>query len=253
MEQSLRGQILRAIAFVLACYLALPSDIAIAGSSETIRESIFKGIEDTPAIKGYEIEIEARRGTVWLRGKVASEQDRNRVEDIANKTPGVAVLHNELTVQPSSGPEAPELARQVQARIRPLTSTANHAVTIAAQERTITLTGFIGSTALKEKVERAARETPGVEEVVNKLSISRPSDLSIAQKIREAIAQATDIKIKDLLVEVDEGIATLRGTAQSRRTIDNALTIALMTDGVEDVRSELQINSAAPYSTVKAR
>jgi osmotically-inducible protein OsmY len=243
--RTLRGQILRAIAFVLACHLALPSDIAVAGSSETIRESIFKAIEETPAIKGYEIEIEARRGTVWLRGKVASEQDRNRVVDIANKTPGVAVLHNELIVQPLSNPESPELARQVQARIRPITSTANHAVTIAAQGRTITLSGFISSKLLKEKLERAARETPGVEEVVNKLTISRPSDPSITQKIKESIAQAPDIKIKDLSVEVHEGIATLRGTAQSRRSIDNALTTALMTDGVEDVRSELRSYPAA--------
>jgi len=248
--QALRGQILRAIAFVLACHLALPSDIAVAGSSETIRESIFKGIEETPTIKGYEIEIEARRGTVWLRGKVTSEQDRNRVVDIANKTPGVAVLHNELIVQPLSDPESPELARQVQARIRPITSTANHAVTIAAQGRTITLSGFISSKSLKEKLERAAQETPGVEEVVNKLTISRPPDPSIAQKIKESIAQAPDIKIKDLSVDVHEGIVTLGGFAQSRRSVDNALTAALMTDGVEDVKSALR---AAPAATPLAK
>ncbi|NDC38523.1 MAG: BON domain-containing protein, partial [Proteobacteria bacterium] len=148
--------------------------------------------------------------------------------------------------EPAS-PEAPELARNAQARIRAITSNsnANHAITIAAQAAVITLSGVVGSEALKSKIEQAARETPGVQRVENTLVVTRPSDASIAQKILDSITQDSTIQIKGLSVDVSAGIVILRGEAASHRSVDGALALALMADGVERVHSEIQQSRVA--------
>jgi osmotically-inducible protein OsmY len=141
-----------------------------------------------------------------------------------------------------------ELARIVQTRINSIAKAANHAVTIVAEGSTIALTGTIGSRVLKDQVERVAREVPGVTAVKSDLMVHRPADPSIADIVRDAIARQTSMHIKALSVEVRDGIVTIHGVADSRRSIEHAVATAHVADGVEDVISELLLETTEATS-----
>jgi hyperosmotically inducible protein len=225
---------------ILFALLSFAPINSYAQSSERIRNSIFETIQSNGEIKGYDIEVEARRGVVWLRGQVASEANREQIATIARKTRGVREVNNELQIAAASSHNTPELARTVQEKIRPFLNSTNHAVTIANQGAVVTLSGFVGSKAIQAKVEKAAKTVPGVEEVISRLEVNRPPDDVIAQRIKSSIQSTPGIRIENLDVLVKDGVATLRGTGRTHLDTDHALSLALMVDGVEDIKSDFK-------------
>lgn len=225
---------------ILFVLLSLVPINSYAQSSERIRNSIFETIQSNREIKGYDIEVEARRGVVWLRGHVSSEENKEQIATIARKTRGVREVNNELQISAPSSQTAPELARAVQEKIRTVLNSTNHAVTISNQGAVVTLSGFVGSKAIQAKVENLARSVPGVEEVISALTVNRPPDEVIAQRIKSSIESTPDIRIENLEVVVKDGVANLRGVGRTHRDTDHALSLALMVDGVEDIKSDFK-------------
>jgi hyperosmotically inducible protein len=55
--------------------------------------------DDSLSINAHNAKVITRNGTVTLRGPVNSEAEKNRLQDIAQKTPGVNQVDNQLDVQ----------------------------------------------------------------------------------------------------------------------------------------------------------
>jgi hyperosmotically inducible protein len=55
--------------------------------------------EDSLSVNAHNVKIITRGGTVTLRGPVDSEAEKNRLQDIAQKTPGVSQVDNQLEVR----------------------------------------------------------------------------------------------------------------------------------------------------------
>lgn len=232
----------------LAVGLCLTPLSAVGTPSQELSKSIYSAIRKNARINSYQFEIDAKGGTVWLRGNVTSAQERAAVMDIVRATPGVLEVHDELGIIEVAPSESSELARAVQARIKSIARNTNHAVTIVVHAGSVTLSGTLNSQLLKDALERAARETPGVTSVTNDLMVRRPPDRSISERVRDTLSQDQKIHVKALSVDVQDGIVTISGIADSQRSIEHAVKTALLVDGVEDVRSRL-INSSVNLST----
>src|SRR5262245_50600891 len=78
------------------------------GDDHQIADQIFqklKAEKDAGTLKGFKIDLQVDDGTVWLSGRVASEQQKAKALDIARRISGVQQVVDDLTV--SAPPSKP--------------------------------------------------------------------------------------------------------------------------------------------------
>jgi osmotically-inducible protein OsmY len=67
-------------------------------SDERIREDVSEELYRHPEIDASEIEVQVQKGEVTLTGKVEDRRQKRLADDIAERVPGVADVHNQLKV-----------------------------------------------------------------------------------------------------------------------------------------------------------
>lgn len=118
------------------------------------------------------------------------------------------------------------------------------------------LDGEVGSEMAKTKAGELASSVKGVEDIRNELKVN-PSlrgnevtprampryadDSSLTSTLRRTLSQEGAL-VGDATVDVSNGVATFRGTANNFKEIDRMLSIALMVDGIRSVKNEMTIN-----------
>ena len=69
------------------------------------------------------------------------------------------------------------------------------------------------------------------------------ADERIREELNEYLTDADDLDASGVTVEVAEGVATLGGSVPQRRMKHRAEDIAVASNGVRDVRNEIQVNA----------
>lgn len=115
----------------------------------------------------------------------------------------------------------------------------------------VTLSGVVPTEREKAKAEQIARNTEGVKQVVNNISIN-PNAIgatNVGAKAEEAMTDATILtKVKAKLlaegitgvnVDVANGVVTLQGEVENAQRITQANDLARSTNGVSSVNNQL--------------
>jgi osmotically-inducible protein OsmY len=108
----------------------------------------------------------------------------------------------------------------------------------------VTLAGTVDNLKAKRAAERDAMNTVGVWRVQNFLKVRTPepiSDDTIISDLKTALALNTTTESYEIDVEVEDGIATLKGTVDSYLEKNEATDIASRTNGVIVVRNKLEV------------
>jgi hypothetical protein len=75
--------------------------VAVYGDDQQIAQQIVEKLQaekKAGTLKAFSIDLQVDEGTVWLSGRVASEQQQARALDLARRVPGVKQVVNDLTV-----------------------------------------------------------------------------------------------------------------------------------------------------------
>jgi hypothetical protein len=75
--------------------------VAVYGGDQQIAQQIVEKLQaekKAGTLKGFSIDLQVDEGTVWLSGRVASEQQQARALDMARRVPGVKQVVNDLTI-----------------------------------------------------------------------------------------------------------------------------------------------------------
>jgi osmotically-inducible protein OsmY len=136
-------------------------------------------------VKSRDIDVDTREGTITLRGTVATDAQRRQAVALARSTDGVRSVTDNLQVRPETAPPALEAVRTLgqAARDARLTTTLQSKffldpqvkslrIDVETRKGVVTLSGTVPTAAASEQAERIARETNGVERVVNRLRVS---------------------------------------------------------------------------------
>ena len=158
----------------------------------------------------------------------------------------------------------PGITTAVKSRFAADDTVKAYQIDVDTADRVVTLTGTVETSAAKEHAVMLARQTEGVRDVVDQLSVSpaaAPTTGDLRREGDEAVrdtgAAATDagmtsaIKAKfladtaisGLKIDVDtkDGVVTLNGAVASKMEADKAVTLARETDGVTRVVNNLRI------------
>jgi hyperosmotically inducible protein len=150
----------------------------------------------------------------------------------------------------------------------------SYQIDVDTTRRVVTLTGEVQTSVAKEQALKIARETDGVRDVVDKLSVTETAPTtgmldrdvaatgeSAGRKTAEAAGKAgaavtdtaltsavkskllADPDVSGLKIDVDtsNGVVTLTGNVSTKAEADEAIRLARTTEGVQDVVSKLNV------------
>jgi len=137
-------------------------------------------------VSGRNIDVETNNGLVTLSGMVGSEAERRQAVALARNTDGVRDVTDQLrvdaTMSPAAGtdgtPAAADVERpdawitaKIQAKYFLDADVKGHDINVDTTEGVVTLSGSVESAEQKLEAEQIARETEGVDRVVNQLRV----------------------------------------------------------------------------------
>lgn len=108
----------------------------------------------------------------------------------------------------------------------------------------MTLSGVVHSAEARRAAETAARKTPGVTRVDNRLVAAPPREgrSIIAEDVEQALALEPSIERRRINVLLEDGVATLSGTVGTRSEKERAEDVAARVAGVARVVNRLSVD-----------
>jgi len=208
-----------------------------------------------------------RDGNVVITGTVNDEVQKELAEDLALGVRGVRFVDNQLTViNTVVGEKEQRTWRQrvadravsaaIKSRLLYYGEFKGLKIGISTVNNVSTLYGVVPSEAHKEAIGTIAAETQGVHGLVNDL-IVRPKDsmdplLGVGRQISDEWLESRvattlllnrHIRLRELNVEVDDGICFLSGTVDSVEKQEVAADIARSIRGINEVRNLITVRA----------
>lgn len=152
-----------------------------AALSARVRSAIVR----TKRLYNLNIGIENNDGNIVLTGEVPTEIDKELAGKLAQETPGVKDVRNEIRVTPLSNPaseaaplsnpsvnvEDLEMEANLRESLQAVPELKTQLITIKVNSRAVTLTGRVGNDQQRARAEQLIRSSPKVTSVNNLLRV----------------------------------------------------------------------------------
>ena len=141
-----------------------------------IAYAAYTALRESAEIQAIDIAVNVTEGIIALGGYVRCFSDKYRAEDLVKCLPGVRAVANDIEVLPSNPASVcdPELARAAVNTLRRVLPSSCRQIRLTVRRRIITLEGTLEQDPDRVRALAAIRMLPGVEAIVNLLSIENP-------------------------------------------------------------------------------
>jgi len=172
--------------FVVAGSLIGAAVLALGGCASSMTtestqhsdSAITSGIGDTLAanekVKARKVDVQTREGVVYLTGVVDTEDARREAARVAWQAAGVSGVVNELTVGErtvGSWVDDVMISSKVKSKLIANSEIKAGDIDVSSSQAVVTLIGRVSSQVIKNDAERIARNTAGVKDVNNELTV----------------------------------------------------------------------------------
>ncbi len=212
----------------------------------------------------FSFDIEVSDGEATLHGTVDEDVKRDLAGAIALSVEGVDSVSNNIEVEPAHIGEEESRARTFEQRVTDATATAavkskllwnrnlrGLDIQVRTEDGVTTLSGMVGSEEERALANRLARNTRGVDDVRNELTIEpeleRPvrdavddatatlSDVWISTKVTSSLVFTQNVRARAIQVSTDDGVVELIGLVDSSAERELAVEVAEGIRGVQRV------------------
>src|SRR6185436_9375421 len=128
--------------------------------------------------KDINVDEDRDKGVITIKGKVNSQDEKSRAEDMARQAAGNSVVANELLVTGTNEDRAEDVASATDDAIEAdfdamvtKMDLKNQHVRKDAKNGVLTITGDVDTAAQRTSIEKSAAKIKGVTQVVNKLEV----------------------------------------------------------------------------------
>ncbi|MCE2989665.1 MAG: BON domain-containing protein [Nitrosomonadaceae bacterium] len=130
------------------------------------------------ALKGFDIQVETRKGVVQLSGFVESQTLIDQAVSIARGVTGAKSVENSMAVKVgnvTAGNTVDDsvITTRVKSALLADSLISSTDIAVVTSKATVQLSGFTDSKAQIDRAVSVAAATPGVEKVLNKLQVKK--------------------------------------------------------------------------------
>jgi hyperosmotically inducible protein len=243
-----------ALLLVIVSLSTIWSPLFASRMDDRIESSARKSYIFQTYLMGDDIKIESRDGAVTLTGMVAAEFHKPLAQETVAGLPGVKSVDNRLEVKgapPTANSDA-WLNEKVKTLLLFHRSAKTGKIEVSVQEGIVTLRGNAPSQIKKDLTTEYAKDVEGVKDVINEMTVSKPSKkkINVDQKIDDA---STTAQVKMTLlchgstsalntkVVTKKGLVTIYGQAGSSAEKDLVTHIVNDVNGVKRVTNRMTI------------
>ena len=200
-----------------------------------------------PAINPANVGVAVKDGVVTLSGTVDTYMQKHSVERAARRVGGVRGIAVDLEVRlvPGHARSDAEIAQAAVHALRWHSLLPQDAVKVEVEDGWLTLEGEVDWAYQAASAEQAVRPLIGVKGVQNQIRLRQrvdPADLR--SELSAAFSRHATREARDLGIEVEGGVVTLRGTVDSLAEHDAAIGTARAARGVTSVVDGLHVRPA---------
>jgi hyperosmotically inducible protein len=213
-----------------------------------------------------EVDVKVEKGVVTLEGKVATDSERAEAEHTARSVAGVTEVVNKIEpeAEPVSAAASPWdtyentpdgwITFKTKMALFADNRTSGYETDVTTAEGNVVLSGKVDDTVAKMAATEVAKGIEGVRAVENNLQIVPESRRKMVDEKDEVIADNLKATLSpmekdatDLEADVNNGVVTLKGTAQNRSVLSSAVRAASQVPGVKAIKVSLvEIKEAEP-------
>lgn len=218
-----------------------------------VEQAIKDALLYDPRVYMFNIDVESVNGRVSLTGTVDNLMAKRAAEQDAKNTLGVYEVVNRVKVRPADLHPDKELLIQIRDALLVDPYVDRFDIKVMARNGKVYLYGDVDTFYQKDRAEDLAARTDGVISVENKLEVLTrwdwKSDRQITKDIEEELFWSMLVDSDTIEVEVEEGVATLKGQADSWQELDAAIENAFE-GGAKAVRSRIKLDKGGDYYPV---
>jgi osmotically-inducible protein OsmY len=162
----------------LASVAILSAGLSVAGAcsnGNTTGNRVDKALKDAN-VKNVNVDFDKNAQVVHLKGKVDTTYDKDRADQIANSVVGTSgKVVNEITVQGMDDKTTDDLDSQIKTHLNDAvkadSTLTEENIDFHVNNGVVTITGEVKNMPQKEHVGQIAKNTTGVTDVANELSV----------------------------------------------------------------------------------
>jgi len=215
-------------------------------TGRTIRTQVREQLEWDIRVDASNISISVDDAIVTLSGTVESAASESAALTNAWSVAGVRDVVDRIAVAEIDRPARTGLARIVENSISLDPGIEVQGLTVTEEDGIISLYGSVDAAWMRREAGSIAENTIGVRAVDNNLVVVPPesrTDVEIRLDLISSLQTDTRVDASGIEVIVDDGEVLYRGSVASWDAWEAAYAIALQTDGVIAVESELSVES----------
>ena len=214
---------------------------------QEIKRNVEAELHWDPELDASDVAVTVKDGVVTLAGFVRNSTEQSAAERTSKRVIGVKAVVNDLQVKPSSERLDREIAQDAVDALSRALPTVSPGVKVTVRDGSISLEGEVPWDFQRQLAEKAVREVPGVKDVLNIIEVEpNAAPLDLKAQIEEALKRSAEVHAKDIVVESDKGVVTLRGKVRSWAEKDEVAKAAWRAPGIREVRNYILVEPMDP-------
>jgi osmotically-inducible protein OsmY len=205
---------------------------------ETINSTLNQAqLEDAEALRVRVVE-----GVAYIDGEVSSYRAKKLIARLIVSAAGLRKVINRSRVVPAGLVNDKAVAERVRRAIQSHPLLASGPISLRCREGVVQLSGTVDGASLRLQAEDIVWSARGVRQVVNKLRISYERGLrerEVGQQLEQHLQDCLGLAPWQISVEVERGVAHLRGRVSSQPLCQLAGDLVRWHPGICDVVNRL--------------
>ena len=214
---------------------------------QEIKRNVEAELHWDPELDASDVAVTVKDGVVTLAGFVRNSTEQSAAERITKRVIGVKAVVNELQVKLPSERLDREIAQDAINALNRALPTVSQSIKVTVRDGSISLEGEVPWDFQRQLAEKAVRDVPGVKGVLSTIKVEpKAAPVDLKAQIEEALKRSAEVHAKDIVVESDKGVVTLRGKVRSWAEKDEVAKAAWRAPGVHEVRNYILVESMDP-------